>query len=584
MSMSTGYQNGNAWDDDKFDFSFNHHHDFWFFGQLWNHHDHHGGGGLHIAVQGNQWVLTDGHHTHVIAGDSVVLHGETYLLVDQFGGGYQSIQAAVDAANPGATILVASGIYAEQVLIAGAGKNGLTIEAADDNNVVITAPATLVKTADAPGTGRDIVGLVTVDGADNVTIKDVTVDGAQRGGDVPAGDNPTLVGIAYVNSDGGVIDHVDVTGVRESEAAFGIQRGVGIYVTNDDPSATLPHTPSETEAASLNSIVIKYSTVEDFQKGAIVVTYADVDIHDNTVTGHGPTPLTAQNGIQVANSTGSIEDNDIGAIGYTGASNAAASGILTFQNRDLTVLDNTITGSGQSDSVTGIFDIDSVGGHITGNTISNVLYAIDAEDYPTAFGWPDPLLPGGPHGHNFDFSGNDVSSVYAGMWFQPDAATTDPFKVTGTTGDDAIFGAAGNDTLNGGKGSDYLSGEGGNDKLTGGLGGDESAGGAGNDTFIFTATADSKPGVGNFDLVDDFTAGDKIDLSAIDANMNHFGNQTFGFVAGPTSGVVADKVTWYQDIANNQTIIQADNNGNAVADVEIHLAGLTTLTAGNFIL
>lgn len=585
--MSTGNRLGNAWSDDDhrddFNFSFNHDRDFLFFGGDWGHHDHDDGHGFHIEVQGNQWVLTNGHHTQAITGDSVVLHGETYLLVDQFGGGYQSIQAAVDAAQSGATVLVASGTYGEQVSVVGSGKNGLTIEAADDNNVVITAPATLVKTADAANTGRDMVGLVTVDNADHVTIKDVTVDGAHRGGDVPAGDSPTLVGVAYVNSDGGVVDHVDVTGIRESDAAFGNQRGVGIYVTNDDPSAALPHTPSAAEAAALNSIEIKHSTVEDFQKGGIVVSYADVDIHDNTVTGYGLANNQAQNGIQVTNSTGSIDDNSISDIGYANYSYAAAS-ILSMQNRDLVIDDNTITGTGSLDSATGVLQVDSVGGHITDNMISSVLFAIDDEDYPTAYGWPDPMLPGGNPGFKFDFASNSISDVYAGMWFQPDAATTDAFKVTGTSADDAIFGAAANDTLSGGKGSDYLSGEGGNDKLSGGIGGDELAGGAGNDTFVFAAVADSKPGAGNFDTIDDFAAGDKIDLSDIDANTNHFGNQAFGFVAAQDSGAQAYKVTWYQDTLNGQTIVQADNNGNTVADVEIHLAGLQTLASGNFIL
>ena len=163
-------------DGDHFFFDFGHHD---------NHGHHDDDHGVQIAVQGNQWVLTDGHHSHAITGNSVVLHGETYLLVDQFGAGYQTIQAAVDAASCGATVLVASGTYAEQVSVVGSGKDGLTIEAADCNNVVITAPATLVKTGDAANTGRDMVGLVTVDGADHVTIKDVTVDGAHRGGDVP---------------------------------------------------------------------------------------------------------------------------------------------------------------------------------------------------------------------------------------------------------------------------------------------------------------------------------------------------------------------------------------------------------------
>ena len=109
------------------------------------------------------------------------------------------------------------------------------------------------------------------------------------------------------------------------------------------------------------------------------------------------------------------------------------------------------------------------------------------------------------------------------------------------------------------------------------------AGGAGNDTFVFTAVADSKPGAGNFDTIDDFTSGDRIDLSAIDAKTSQFGDQAFGFVAAQNAGVVANKVTWYQ--SGSETIIQADNNGNTVADVEIHLANyITPLTSGDFIL
>jgi len=524
--MSKDGQHGKSHDGHRKDFDFSSNHDHEFFDLGWwyqehhgKHHDHghHKGHGLQIAVEGDQWVLTKGHHTQEISGNSVVLNGETYLLVDQFGGGYQSIQAAVDAAAEGNTILVADGTYEEQVSVAGSGKDGLTIAAvAGCSAVVITAPDTLVKTADAANTGRDIVGLVTVDGADNVTIKDITVDGAQRGGDVPAGDSPTLVGIAYVDSDDGVIDDVTVTGIRESDAAFGNQRGVGIYVTNTDPSPALPHTPSADEAAALNSIEIKNSTVEDFQKGGIVVSYADVDIHDNTVIGYGLATNQAQNGIQVTNSTGSIEDNDISSVGYA-TYNWGASGILTMQNRDLVVDDNTITGTGALDSVIGIYQIDSVGGHITDNKISNVLYAIDAEDYPTAWGFPDPLLPGGHHhGSNFNYSSNDLSDVYAGMWFQPDAATTDAFRVTGTSADDALFGAANNDKLNGGDGADYLSGEAGNDKLNGDKGDDTLRGDDGNDFIDGGSGIDTAGFSGSYDDYTITQMGKKTNVSGPD--------------------------------------------------------------------
>jgi len=548
-------------------------------------HGGHGQHGFHIAVQDGQWVITNGHAAYAIAGNSVVFHGETYLLVDQFGAGFQSIQAAVDAAAGGETVLVAAGTYLEQVTVAGAGKDGLTIAAAAGEDVVVSTPATLVKTADDPNTGRAIFGLVTVDDADDVTIRGLTVDGDHRGGDVGGPGSPTLAGIAYVNSDDGVVDGVVVTGVREPDAQFGNQRGVGIYVTNDDPSPGVPHTPSAAEADALNSIEIKNSTIEDFQKVGIRVSFADADIEDNTITGYGATGNQAQNGIQIFDSTGSIEDNAVSAIGYTGAS-WAASGILAFENRDLAIDGNSVTGTGSAHSILGITQLDSVGGRITHNTISSVGWAIDAEDYPTAWGYPDPMEPGDSPGYRFDYSSNTLSDIgYNGVWFQPDAASTDAFYANGTTADDVMFGAAGNDMLWGRNGVDYLSGEAGDDRLTGGGGGDELAGGLGADIFRYAAVGESAPGAGNFDTIDDFTPGaDKIDLSQIDAKTSQWGDQAFGFVAAETTGVQANKVTWYQDVLNNETIVQADNNGNSVADLQIHLAGLMTLTSGDFVL
>ena len=139
--------------------------------------------------------------------------------------------------------------------------------------------------------------------------------------------------------------------------------------------------------------------------------------------------------------------------------------------------------------------------------------------------------------------------------------------------------------------------------LVGGNGGDTLSGGGGNDTFVFAAASDSAPGqtnlgtaqhpnfVNNFDTISDFTPGtDIIDLSEIDAaaQPGHSGDQAFTFVdnATPTvnPGVQANSITWYQDTVNNQTIIQADVNGNTTADLQIHLAGLVTLHAANFIL
>lgn len=52
---------------------------------------------------------------------------------------------------------------------------------------------------------------------------------------------------------------------------------------------------------------------------------------------------------------------------------------------------------------------------------------------------------------------------------------------------------------------------------------------------------------------------------------------------GHPASVHANTVTWYLDYVHNQTVVQADVNGNAVADLEIHQSGLKTLTATDFI-
>ena len=85
---------------------------------------------------------------------------------------------------------------------------------------------------------------------------------------------------------------------------FGIQRNIGIYVSNSDPTPGTVPTTDDVANHTLNTISITNSTVSDYQKGGIVVTNADVTITGNQVTGAGATGLTAQNGIQVSGSTG----------------------------------------------------------------------------------------------------------------------------------------------------------------------------------------------------------------------------------------------------------------------------------------
>ncbi|MFT3974566.1 MAG: hypothetical protein QM699_14270 [Amaricoccus sp.] len=101
----------------------------------------------------------------------------------------------------------------------------------------------------------------------------------------------------------------------------------------------------------------------------------------------------------------------------------------------------------------------------------------------------------------------------------------------GGNGADSLSGGDKSDVLTGGGGSDILTAGAGKDTLTGGLGADRLAGGGDRDTFVFAA-GHSTPAAA--DTITDFqapgaAAGDRIDLSAIDARADLAGDQAFVF-------------------------------------------------------
>jgi S-layer protein len=85
----------------------------------------------------------------------------------------------------------------------------------------------------------------------------------------------------------------------------------------------------------------------------------------------------------------------------------------------------------------------------------------------------------------------------------------DTLKITGSNGQDALTGHADiDDTFLGGLGIDTLTYNGRKDTFTGG---------AGNDSFVIGAIEDATDLTGNFLTITDLTAGDTIDIAAVDS-------------------------------------------------------------------
>jgi Ca2+-binding RTX toxin-like protein len=150
--------------------------------------------------------------------------------------------------------------------------------------------------------------------------------------------------------------------------------------------------------------------------------------------------------------------------------------------------------------------------------------------------------------------------------------STAALNLTGNAFAQAIAGSAGANILTGGGGAD---------RLTGGLG---------RDSFDFNAKTDTGTTATTRDVILDFKQGeDRIDLSTIDANGTLAGD-AFEFLAKAGSAFTgkAGQLTFTVEnptgTVNDRTIIQADMDGNRIADFQIELKGLYTLTSADFVL
>lgn len=149
--------------------------------------------------------------------------------------------------------------------------------------------------------------------------------------------------------------------------------------------------------------------------------------------------------------------------------------------------------------------------------------------------------------------------------------------LNGAAQGEQILGLAGNDTLKGNGGADTLDGGSGADRLTGGLGADVLIGGAGSDRFIFISATESAPAAA--DQIMDFVRGsDKIDLTAIDAVAGG-SNNAFRWIGA--NGFTAAGQVHYSAATG---LLQADVNGDRIADLQIQLTPGLALTSADILL
>ncbi|WP_417417011.1 VCBS domain-containing protein [Hoeflea sp.] len=399
------------------------------------------------ATAGNQagWTVTTGgsEGSDGLIEIEIIEHaGGNILLVGN--GGFDSIQAAVNAATAGDTIIIAEGTYAE--------------------NLSVTKALSFV--------GK---GIVTID---PVAGDAVTLTGDLGGGDVSI-DNVNLVG----GVNGVQVETTANAGkltIVNSEISGNSQHG--IYVVGDDPDddGAGPIVAGITELEIVDTDFSNNGFQSNYNGSGHVKLFGyEGDALFDGVTFEGATPATAEN---------DRPDYGVEITGYVNNGSGNPATPFTAPNIGTVVFDGvTVSGAFHKNPVA-IFNFSQVGGlSVNGLDLSAAesnwgpLFNIDGvTDVTVDVSGFTITLP----------AGSDIyTEIQGDKSGQPAVGQT----ITGTSGNDRIIGKGGDDTLNGGDGDDELYGadkpggnaenEVGNDTLNGGAGDDLLVGGEGDDTL-----------------------------------------------------------------------------------------------------
>jgi Ca2+-binding RTX toxin-like protein len=489
---------------------------------------------------------------------------------------------------------------------------------------------TLTGVAAINGTGNTLNNVITGNGANNIldggagadilngglgndtyvvdNIGDVVTEAAAAGTDTVLSsitytlganlENLTLTGVAAINGTGNTLNNV-ITGNGANNILDG---GTGADILNgglgNDTYVVDNIGDIVTEAAGAGTDTVQSS-----------ISYTlGVNLENLTLTGAAAINGTGNtlNNVITGNTGSNILDGGAGADILAGGlgddtyvvdnigdvvTEAAAAGIDTVQSS----ITYTLGANLENLTLTGAAAINGVGNSldniITGNTANNILSGGDGNDVLNGGAGADNLIGG---------LGNDIYVVdnIGDVVSEAAGAGTDTVRssITYTLGANlenlTLTGAA---TING-IGNDLnniIQGNAANNTLTGGLGSDTLTGGNGNDTFVYSSIADSAFGLFNQDTITGFQLGgifgtDRIDLSAIDANLSAAGNQFFTFI-GLIGGIIGNPVfsnvgqLGYQ-VSGGNLFLYGNVDANPNADFALQLSGLASITAANITL
>ncbi|WP_095587274.1 M10 family metallopeptidase [Actibacterium ureilyticum] len=245
--------------------------------------------------------------------------------------------------------------------------------------------------------------------------------------------------------------------------------------------------------------------------------------------------------------------------------------------------DNVLVGRGGSDTLEGGEGNDLlIGGrgvdHVDGGEGDDVLYVHKGKSTFIGGAGNDGIEIRGKYGATIDLSVSTEQATRLGLQVFQGIE-----NAVGGRGSDILTGTDGANVLEGGRRPDTLIGGIGADTLVGGVGRDTMFAGmdTDRDVFVFGSHVDSKVGTRYRDTIHEFDSGeDQFDLTGIDADRSSRSVDDAFVFSGTTA---AANSVWYET-EGEDALVRFDINGDAKADGEFLVYGVTSLMEDDFLL
>lgn len=432
---------------------------------------------------------------------------------------FPSIFAAMQASGPGDTIRLEAGYRNETAVVA---HSGMTIFGAGSSVGIVLRLATGVAT-------------VTLTGTAPIRVLD-------------AGDGNGIVGNAGHNV-------ITVTqGVDAVDGGLGVDRLIVDYraaigAVTGDSTSNFTEAGGGGRTVTITDGTIEHVTILTGTGADTITTGAGNDI---IKTGDGASTVSAGQGANTI-----IGGRDADTITALDGGNLVRAGNGT----------NTVTTGGGEDTIRSGTGADTI---VAGGGSDRIFVRGGADNVEAGAGHDRVIIDYSAMTTNVSggITGGNAATGYVGhiadtVGSSVDFQQAEAFTITTGRGHDRVTTGGGNDILSGGAGRDTLAGGGGRDVLTGGGGADH---------FVFRRAGDSPANAGR-DVVTDFTSGvDRLNISALHADLSFIGTSAFGGVAGEVRYAAAVGV------------VSVDLDGDGSADFSIQLRDAPRVTVHDFIL